>query len=129
MIGTITEEIRRATDDLRKCSPHIEAPLERFALRLQEAWLGSPKVTNEELAMSDFNEMRRGKMLDIIRRVIANPQNVVEVANEIAKDWCPASLHNPNLKAPASIAELETILNSEDDRPIKINPDGSISPL
>lgn len=33
------------------------------------------------------------------------------------------------VKSPATAAELDAILNSNDDRPIKINPDGSISPL
>lgn len=31
------------------------------------------------------------------------------------------------IASPATIAELDAILNSEDDRPIKINPDGSIT--
>jgi hypothetical protein len=38
MIGTISEEIRRAADDIKRCAPHLDAPLERFALRLQTAW-------------------------------------------------------------------------------------------
>lgn len=38
MIGTISEEICRARDDLQRCAPHFEAALERFALRLQENW-------------------------------------------------------------------------------------------
>jgi hypothetical protein len=37
-IGTISEEVARAAADLRACAPHVEAPLERFALRLQTAW-------------------------------------------------------------------------------------------
>ena len=30
-------------------------------------------------------------------------------------------------KKPVTIAELDAILNSEDDQPIEINPDGSIT--
>jgi hypothetical protein len=33
----------------------------------------------------------------------------------------------PEIKTPATIEELQAILNSEDDRPITINPDGSIT--
>lgn len=33
----------------------------------------------------------------------------------------------PMVKPPATVAELEALLYSEDDRPVTINPDGSIS--
>ena len=37
----------------------------------------------------DANKLKRDKLRDIIRRVIANPTNVDEVADEIARDWFP----------------------------------------
>jgi hypothetical protein len=37
----------------------------------------------------DVDLMKRRKLLDIIRRVIANPHNAAEAADEIAKDWFP----------------------------------------
>jgi hypothetical protein len=33
----------------------------------------------------------------------------------------------PSVKTPATIAELDALLNSEDGAPITINPDGSIT--
>lgn len=34
----------------------------------------------------------------------------------------------PLIATPATVAELDAILNSEGDMPIKINPDGTVSP-
>jgi hypothetical protein len=39
--------------------------------------------------ISDVTEWKRQKMLDIIRRVVANPINAQDVADELAKDWSP----------------------------------------
>lgn len=36
-----------------------------------------------------IEKLKRDKLLDILRRCIANPGNVTEVSNEIAKDWFP----------------------------------------
>lgn len=38
MIGTISEEIKRAADDLQRRAPNYGPALERFALRLQQGW-------------------------------------------------------------------------------------------
>jgi hypothetical protein len=34
-------------------------------------------------------QMKRDKLADILRRVVANPGNVPEVAEQIAQDWFP----------------------------------------
>lgn len=40
--------------------------------------------------MTDIiEEQKRAKLLDMIRRVIANPQNAKRVADAIALDWHP----------------------------------------
>lgn len=43
------------------------------------------------------------------------------------RDWFMLAAGATNVKRPATIAELESILNSEEDRPFIIHPDGSIS--
>lgn len=37
----------------------------------------------------EINRQKQEKMLDIIRRVIANPENAKEVAEQLAMDWFP----------------------------------------
>jgi hypothetical protein len=37
----------------------------------------------------DADRFKREKLLDILRRVIANPGNAAEVADEISRDWFP----------------------------------------
>lgn len=39
--------------------------------------------------MTKIEELKRAKLLDILRRVIANPQNAETVADEIVQDWFP----------------------------------------
>ena len=39
--------------------------------------------------VADMQQWKRNKLLDILRRVIANPENLKEVADEIALDWFP----------------------------------------
>lgn len=41
------------------------------------------------MTIDDIDQMKREKLLDILRRVIANPGNVNEVVTEIALDWFP----------------------------------------
>lgn len=37
----------------------------------------------------EIEKLRRDKMLDILRRVIANPGNAPDVANQLVMDWFP----------------------------------------
>ena len=39
--------------------------------------------------VADMQQWKRNKLLDILRRVVANPENLKEVADEIALDWFP----------------------------------------
>lgn len=39
--------------------------------------------------IADVDGLKRAKLRDIISRVMANPQNAAEVAEEIALDWFP----------------------------------------
>lgn len=41
------------------------------------------------MATADIDREKREKLADIIRRATANPSNVAEVADEIARDWYP----------------------------------------
>ena len=48
------------------------------------------RITNEAgRLIVDAEKLKREKLLDIIRRVVANPGNAKEVADEIALDWFP----------------------------------------
>lgn len=48
------------------------------------------RITNERgRLVVDADKIKRAKLLDILRRVIANPGNAEEVAREIALDWSP----------------------------------------
>lgn len=42
--------------------------------------------------------MKREKLRDILRRVVANPDNLAEAAREIAEDWSPKFHVNPKGK-------------------------------
>lgn len=44
----------------------------------------------------DAQKIKQRKLLDLMRRVIANPENAKEVANEIAIDWTPMIQVNSN---------------------------------
>lgn len=37
----------------------------------------------------DLEQLKRDKLADIVRRVIANPQNLTETVTEISLDWFP----------------------------------------
>lgn len=41
------------------------------------------------MLLVETDKIKRDKLRDIIRRVIANPQHVDEVVDEIALDWFP----------------------------------------
>lgn len=41
------------------------------------------------------DKIKRDKLRDLIRRVIANPQHINEVTNEIALDWFPTIRVSP----------------------------------
>ena len=43
-------------------------------------------VNNSALGL---DQLKRDTLLDLIRRVIANPGNAVRVADAIARDWSP----------------------------------------
>jgi hypothetical protein len=45
--------------------------------------------TRVETPSDKLDRAKRDKLLDIIRRVIANPENAKEAADEIAQDWFP----------------------------------------
>lgn len=48
------------------------------------------RITNERgRLIVDADLLKRRKLLDIIQRVISNPHNAREVADEIALDWSP----------------------------------------
>lgn len=38
---------------------------------------------------NQIEDMKIAKLEDILRRLIANPQNVKEVAIQLSKDWAP----------------------------------------
>lgn len=46
----------------------------------------------------DAEKLKRAKLLDIIGRVIANPENAREVVEEIALDWFPVVSVDPKGK-------------------------------
>lgn len=39
--------------------------------------------------MPDFDKIKRDKLLDLFRRVIANPENLAKVVDAVALNWCP----------------------------------------
>ena len=41
------------------------------------------------MQLSDIEQWKRDQMRDLFRRVLANPENLVAVADEIAADWSP----------------------------------------
>lgn len=56
-----------------------------------ETLLKAGRITNERgTLIVDINNLKRAKLLDVIRRAIANPQNIQEVVDEIALDWFPS---------------------------------------
>lgn len=61
---------------------------------------------------------------------ISNVQREQHAKGSLWAAFMAGFLHGraPLVKHPATVAELDALLNSEDDTPIKINPDGSISP-
>jgi len=46
----------------------------------------------------NIDQLKRDRLLDILRRVIANPGNVPQVAETIARDWFPMLRVGPNGK-------------------------------
>lgn len=55
-------------------------------------------VTVDPHPRIDTDQIKEDRLLDIIRRVIANSENAKEVAHEIAKDWFPVWRVDPDGK-------------------------------
>lgn len=48
--------------------------------------------------IEEFQLLKEERLLDIIHRVIANPQNAKKVAEALAKDWFPICTVTPQGK-------------------------------
>jgi hypothetical protein len=53
----------------------------------------------------DFKKLKRDKLVDLFRRVVANPGRLEEVAEAIAADWMPILRIDEHGKAEVLIGE------------------------
>lgn len=51
----------------------------------------------------DFKKLKRDKLVDLLRRVVANPGHLEEVAEAIAADWMPIQRIDEHGKAEVLI--------------------------
>lgn len=83
----LKKEIENAPENLIKAMATIAATTaEQLSGNMGQQQ--NPMCVNETSKI-DFVNIKREKLLDIIRRVIANPENAKEVAEEVSRDWLP----------------------------------------
>lgn len=46
-------------------------------------------MTVVTVSLDEANKIKRAKLQDILKRVVANPMTIAEVADQIADDWYP----------------------------------------